>query len=156
MKEKTLYLTRAALIAAFYVIFNFSIPDFRISKRSYSIQTIGVSDVYAAVLQRGYTGLAVGCVLANILTGCALWDIIFGSIATLIGALGTYYIGRKKPVLGPVFPILANMIIVPLVLQYVYGAPDSYWYLMVTVGLGEIVCCGLLGGLLYKAYKRAV
>ena len=101
-------------------------------------------------------GLAVGCVLANILTGCALWDIIFGSIATLIGALGTYYIGRKKTVLGPVFPILANMIIVPLVLQYVYGAPDSYWYLMVTVGLGEIVCCGLLGGLLYKAYKRAV
>ena len=71
-------------------------------------------------------------------------------------ALGTYYIGRKKPVLGPVFPILANMIIVPLVLQYVYGAPDSYWYLMVTVGLGEIVCCGLLGGRLYKAYKRAV
>ena len=48
------------------------------------------------------------------------------------------------------------MIIVPLVLQYVYGAPDSYWYLMVTVGLGEIVCCGLSGGLLYKAYKRAV
>ena len=51
------------------------------------------------------------------------------------------------------FPILANMLIVPAVLQHVYGAPDSYWYLMATVGIGEIVCCGLGGMLLYRAYK---
>ena len=98
-------------------------------------------------------GLWVGCVLANLLTGCALWDIVFGSVATLLGALGTYYLGRKKPLLGPLFPILANMLIVPAVLQHVYGAPDSYWYLMATVGIGEIVCCGLGGMLLYRAYK---
>ena len=83
-----------------------------------------------------------------------MWDIVFGSVATLLGALGTYYIGRKKPALGPVFPIASNMLIVPAVLQQVYGSADSYWFLMVTVGIGEIVCCGLLGMLLYKAYKK--
>ena len=99
-------------------------------------------------------GLGIGCLLANILTGCAMWDVVFGTVATLLGALGTYYIGRKKPVLGPIFPILSNMLIVPFVLQLVYGVPQSYWFLMVTVGIGEIVCCGLLGGGLYKAYKK--
>ena len=156
MKEKTLYLTRAALIAAFYVILTFLSQIFGLASGAIQFRLSESLTCMPLFYREAIPGLAVGCVLANILTGCALWDIIFGSIATLIGALGTYYIGRKKPVLGPVFPILANMIIVPLVLQFVYGAPDSYWYLMVTVGLGEIVCCGLLGGLLYKAYKRAV
>ena len=99
-------------------------------------------------------GLWVGCVLANLLTGCAMWDIVFGSLATFLGAVGTYYIGRKKPALGPIFPIAANMLIVPAVLQHVYGAPESYWYLMITVGIGEIACCGVLGFILYKAYKK--
>ena len=47
------------------------------------------------------------------------------------------------------------MLIVPLVLRYVYGAEGSYWFLMVTVGAGEIVCCGILGMLLYKSYKKS-
>ena len=99
-------------------------------------------------------GLTIGCVLANMLTGCALWDIVLGSCATFIGAVGTYYIGRKKPVLGPIFPIAANMIIVPFVLQYVYGAEGSYWYFFLTVGIGEIISCGVLGWILYKALKK--
>ena len=47
------------------------------------------------------------------------------------------------------------MLIVPAVLMKVYGAPESYWYLMVTVGIGEIVCCGVLGVVFYKIIKRS-
>jgi hypothetical protein len=50
--------------------------------------------------------------------------------------------------------ILANMIIVPFVLIYAYGAPDSYPFLMMTVGIGEIVCAGIGGSALYYILKK--
>lgn len=100
-------------------------------------------------------GLAVGCILANILTGCAMWDVVFGSIATLLGACVTYLLRKTdNPILGCTPPIVSNMLIVPAVLMKVYGVPDSYWYLMVTVGIGEVVCCGILGVILFKAIKK--
>ena len=153
MKNKTLQLTRAALIAALYVILTFLAQLFGLASGVIQFRLSETLTVMPLFYKEAIPGLWVGCVLANLLTGCALWDIVFGSVATLLGALGTYYLGRKKPLLGPLFPILANMLIVPAVLQHVYGAPDSYWYLMATVGIGEIVCCGLGGMLLYRAYK---
>lgn len=153
MKNKTLQLTRAALIAALYVILTFLAQLFGLASGVIQFRLSEILTVMPLFYKEAIPGLWVGCVLANLLTGCALWDIVFGSVATLLGALGTYYLGRKKPILGPLFPILANMLIVPAVLQHVYGAPDSYWYLMATVGIGEIVCCGLGGMLLYRAYK---
>ena len=153
MKNKTLQLTRAALIAALYVILTFLAQLFGLANGVIQFRLSEILTVMPLFYKEAIPGLWVGCVLANLLTGCALWDIVFGSVATLLGALGTYYLGRKKPLLGPLFPILANMLIVPAVLQHVYGAPDSYWYLMATVGIGEIVCCGLGGMLLYRAYK---
>lgn len=154
MKEKTLQLTRAALIAALYVILTFLAQLFGLASGAIQFRLSEALTCMPLFYKEAVPGLWIGCILANILTGCALWDIVFGSLATLLGALGTYYIGRKKPALGPVFPILSNMLIVPAVLLKVYGAPDSYWFLMVTVGIGEAVCCGILGGLLYKAYTK--
>jgi len=98
-------------------------------------------------------GLAVGCVLANLITGCALWDIVFGSLATLIGAIGTRLL-RKHPFLAWIPPVVSNMVIIPFVLQQVYGATEAWWYLMVTVGIGEIISCGILGLLLYKGVEK--
>ena len=154
MKNKTLQLTRAALIAALYVILTFLAQIFGLASGAIQFRLSEALTCMPLFYKEAIPGLWIGCILANLLTGCAMWDIVFGSVATLLGALGTYYIGRKKPALGPVFPIASNMLIVPAVLQQVYGSADSYWFLMVTVGIGEIVCCGLLGMLLYKAYKK--
>lgn len=154
MKEKTLHLTRAALIAALYVILTFLAQIFGLASGAIQFRLSEALTCMPLFYKEAIPGLWIGCILANLLTGCAMWDIVFGSVATLLGALGTYYIGRKKPVMGPVFPIASNMLIVPAVLQQVYGSADSYWFLMVTVGISEIVCCGLLGMLLYKAYKK--
>ena len=87
-------------------------------------------------------GLAVGCLLA---------DIIFGSLATLIGAVGTRMLRDRNPVLAVIPPIVANMLIVPFVLRYAYGVPLPIPLLMGTIGIGETVSCGILGLLLYKA-----
>ena len=154
MQKKTLHLTRAALIAALYVILTFVSQMFGLASGMIQIRLSELLTVMPLLFKEAIPGLWIGCIIANILTGCALWDIVFGSLATLIGAVGTYYIGRKKPILGPVFPILSNMIIVPLVLQAVYGLKESFFFLAITVGIGEFICCGLLGWQLYKAMKN--
>ena len=154
MNNTTFDLTRASLIAALYVVLTIianlaGMASGAIQLRLSEMLTILPVFTWAAV-----PGLTVGCVIANLVTGCALWDIVFGSFATFLGALGTYYIGKKKPVLGPIAPILCNMLIVPKVLQLVYGAEDAYLYLVATVGVGEILSCGLLGLILYKVLKK--
>ncbi len=154
MQKKTLQLTRAALIAALYVILTFISQMFGLASGMIQIRLSETLTVMPLLFKEAIPGLWIGCIIANILTGCAVWDIIFGSLATLLGAIGTYYIGRKKPILGPVFPILSNMIIVPMVLQAVYGLKESFVFLAITVGIGEIICCGLLGWQLYKAMKN--
>ena len=154
MQKKTLQLTRAALIAALYVILTFISQMFGLASGMIQIRLSETLTVMPLLFKEAIPGLWIGCIIANILTGCAVWDVIFGSLATLIGAIGTYYIGRKKPILGPVFPILSNMIIVPMVLQAVYGLKESFIFLAITVGIGEFICCGLLGWQLYKAMKN--
>lgn len=154
MNEKTLNLTWAALIAALYVVLTFVANAAGLASGAIQVRLSEMLTIIPLLTWAAVPGLAIGCVLANFLTGCALWDIVFGSIATLLGALGTYYIGRRKPALGPIFPIVSNALIVPLVLQYVYGLEGSYWYFMATVGAGEIISCGVLGWLLYKVLKR--
>ena len=101
-------------------------------------------------------GLYVGCLLSNILTGCIAWDILFGPIATLLGALGTYALRRKHPILGTLPPIAANTLIVPFVLAYAYKFEGSIPYFMLTVGIGEIISCGVLGYLVWLTLRKHV
>ena len=98
-------------------------------------------------------GLFVGCLLSNILTGCALPDIIFGSLATLIGAAATYMLRNKSKWLAPLPAIVSNAIIVPFVLLYAYGI-EPLWFSFVSVTAGEIISCGVLGMLLLNALRK--
>ena len=98
-------------------------------------------------------GLFVVCLLSNILTGCALPDIIFGSLATLIGAAATYMLRNKSKWLAPLPAIVSNAIIVPFVLLYAYGI-EPLWFSFVTVTAGEIISCGVLGMLLLNALRK--
>ena len=92
----------------------------------------------------------VGCLLSNILGGAAIWDIIFGSIATLIGAIGTYAL-RKNKWLAPLPPIIANTLIVPFVLKYAYGSEGIFAMFFVTIGASEFIVCGVIGMILLFA-----
>jgi uncharacterized membrane protein len=94
----------------------------------------------------------VGCLLSNIITGCALPDIVFGSLATLIGAVFTRRL-RSNKWLAPIPPIVANAIVVPPVLYLVYGL-GPLWFDFITVTIGEVISCGVLGMLLLSALKK--
>lgn len=148
-------LTQGAIVAALYVALTFVSAFFGLSSQVVQLRLSEVLCVLPIFMPAAIPGLFVGCLLANALTGCVVLDIVFGSVATLIGAVGTYLL-RKHPRLALLPPILANTIIVPFVLRYGYGAPDAIWFMMATVGLGEILSVGVLGTIFYQAiHKKA-
>lgn len=152
--NKTLELTRASLIAALYIVLTLIANMAGMASGVIQIRLSEMLTILPVFTWAAVPGLAVGCIVANLITGCALWDMVFGSLATLLGALGTYYIGRRRPFIGPLFPILSNSLIVPKVLQLVYGAEGSYAYFVLTVGIGEVLSCGVLGIVLYKLLRK--
>ena len=99
-------------------------------------------------------GLFVGCLIGNITGGGLLPDVIFGSLATLIGAVGTYYLRNSNRLFAVLPPIVANICIVPFVLRYAYGVVLPIPFLMLTVGIGEVVSCGILGNCLISVLGR--
>lgn len=151
MNKKVNFICQAAVIAALYVVLTFLFSAFAsgvIQVRVSEALTILPFFTPAAI-----PGLVVGCLLSNWLTGCVIWDILFGSLATLLGALGSYAL-RKHQWLVPIPPIVANMIIVPFVLRYAYDLPDALPYMIGTVGAGEIISCYVLGMLLLLSLKK--
>lgn len=95
-------------------------------------------------------GLFLGCLFANLFAGAPWPDVVFGSLATLIGAIGTWKLRDKKPYIAIIPPIVANLAVVPLILKYAYGIKTFIPMMMLTIGLSEIVSCGVLGLLLYR------
>ena len=146
-----MYITQSAMIAAVYVVFTIFIASFNLASGAIQIRISEAMTVLPAFTNAAVPGLFAGCLLANLITGCAPMDVIFGSIATLIGALGTYALREKHRFLASVPPIIANTLIVPFVLRYVYNIPGSIPFFMLTVGAGEVVSCGILGQILYHA-----
>lgn len=151
MKSKALFITQAAVIAAIYVVLTYLAQLFGLASGAIQLRLSEMLTVLPFFTPAAIPGLFIGCVLSNILTGCVIWDVIFGSLATLIGAVGTYLLRKKSPYLAPVPPIVANTLIVPFVLTYAYGAEDGILFLMLTVGIGEILSCGVLGIVFMKA-----
>lgn len=156
-KKTTLFLTRAGIIAAIYVVLTFLSATLGLHNGVIQFRFSEALCLMPLIFPEAVVGLALGCALANMITGCVFWDIVFGSVATLIGALGAYLM-RKLPekldFLATVPTILANAIIVPFVLMWAYGVEDGYFFLMLTVGIGEILSAGVLGTIIYKQVKK--
>ena len=151
-RKQTLQLVNGGMIAALYVVLTVLAAQFNLASGAIQVRFSEALTILPVFTMAAVPGLTAGCVLANLLTGCAAWDVVFGSLATLIGAVGTRLL-RKKPLLAWIPPVIANMAIVPVVLQKVYGVPDAWWFLVLTVGAGEVLSCGLLGLLLWKSLK---
>lgn len=145
-------MVQAAMIAAIYVVLTFVANAFGLANYAVQVRFSEALTILPYFTPAAIPGLFIGCILSNILTGCALPDIIFGSIATLIGAVLTRAL-RKNKWLAPIPPIVSNAIIVPFVLLYAYGI-KPLWLSFITVTIGEIISCGVLGMLLLFALKK--
>lgn len=147
------YLTTAAIIAALYVVFTGLSAVFGLASGVIQVRLSEALTILPYFTPAAIPGITIGCLLANLLTGAPFPDIIFGTLASFLGVLGASLL-RKKKYLIAVPTILSNAIIIPLVLQYAYGVKDAFWYLMLTVGIGELLSAGILGGLLLQVLQK--
>ena len=119
MKNRNInFMTQAAMIAAIYVVLTYVFAPFSFGEVQVRIsEALTILPVFTPA---AIPGLFIGCLVGNILGGAILPDIIFGSIATLIGAFFTWKLRKKSPYFAPIPPIVSNIIIVPFVLRYGY------------------------------------
>ncbi len=153
--KKTRYITRAAVIAALYVVLTWFSALFGLSGQN--LIQVRLSEALCILpyfTPAAVPGLAIGCLISNLLTGAHVLDTVFGTLATLLGAIGTRLL-KKWRFLAPLPPILANTIIVPFVLRYAYLMVDvAMPILFLTVAAGEIISVGVLGTLLLLALQK--
>lgn len=152
-QSKVRFIAQSAMIAALYILLTTVAHLFGLDS---GVIQIRISEALVALLfftPAAIPGLTIGCLLSNILSGCLILDILFGTLATLIGAVLGYLLRKYKyAVLIP--NIISNTIIVPFVLKYAYSFPGNLWYFMITVGIGEILSCAVLGTILLKTLEK--
>jgi len=177
--KKILFITQGAMIAALYVVLTYAANFLGLASGQIQVRISEALTVLPFFTAAAVPGLFLGCLLANFLTGAPWPDVVFGSMATLIGAFLTYAIGlwarrlsaekkagnapatdesgwsyKRIRWLAPLPPIAVNAVIIPFVLLYAYGV-IPLWLSFVTVAIGQIISCGVLGmGLLLALEKR--
>ena len=147
MNKRVVLVTHGAMIAALYIALTYLANAFGLASGAIQVRLSEALTVLPFFTPAAVPGLFLGCIISNLLTGCVALDTVFGSLATLLGALGTRFLAKKR-LLAPVFPILADTAVVPFLLRYVYGIPGSLGYFFLTVFVGEVISCGILGSIL--------
>ncbi|MEE1248332.1 MAG: QueT transporter family protein [Lachnospiraceae bacterium] len=158
--KKVLFITQAAMIAAIYVVLTYFVSAFNLASGTIQVRLSEAMTVLPYFTPAAIPGLWIGCLLANLLTGCGIYDIVFGSLATLIGAIFTYLL-RKHKFLCTLPPVISNMVIVPLILRFGYGFVFEYAgkdfsipFYALTVGAGEVISVCILGSILLKVLSK--
>jgi uncharacterized membrane protein len=142
--KKIRWLTQGAAIAALYVVLTLVFAP--ISFGPMQVRISEILTILPLFTPAAIPGLFIGCIIGNIAGGAIILDVIFGSIATLIGAAAGYLL-RFNRWLVPIPTIIANTLIVPFVLKYGYGIDLPLFLMAVYVAVGEIIGCFVLGEL---------
>ncbi len=153
LSARTLLVCRAAVIAAIYVVLTLFASMLGLSSWAIQVRFSEMLCILPMFTPAAIPGLTVGCLCANLLCGSIWQDVVFGTFATLVGAVGTYALRRFKW-LAPIPPMVANTVIVPFVLAYGYKFEGALPCFMLTVGIGEVISVYILGLLLYHALEN--
>ena len=149
--QDTRALARGAIIAALYTALTVLLAPL-----SYGEVQIRFSEAFTLLpilMPEAVPALLVGCLLANILGGCTIFDIVFGSLATLLAALCTRRL-REKFWLAALMPVLFNGVIVGSVVHFCYSTAIALPLCMLSVAAGEAVACLVVGPLLISVLRR--
>ena len=152
-KKRILFITQGAVIAAMYVVLTTFVAAFDLASGAIQVRISEALTILPFFTPAAIPGLFIGCVISNIIAGGVIWDVIFGSLATLIAAIVTYLIRKGPAWLAPIPPILSNTLIVPFVLRFAYGFGDAWWILFGGVFVGEVISCGVIGMILLFAVR---
>lgn len=151
---KTVDIVYGAATAGLYIALTYVSQIFGLASGAIQVRLSEALCVLPVFTPAAVPGLTVGCLLANLFTGCALPDVFLGSFATLLGAVFTCLLRRTNVFVAAIPPVIANALIVPPVLVLVYHETMAYPLIVLTVAIGEILSCVVLGGLLGLAIKK--
>ena len=151
-RARILYVTQAGLIAALYTVLTLFIGAFGLANGAIQFRISEALCVLPFFTPAAIPGLTIGCLISNLMTGCLWQDVLFGTLATLLGAVGASLL-RRVPWLIPLPTVLANTLIIPYVLAYAYHFEGGVVYFMLTVGIGEVLSAYLCGMALLFAIK---
>lgn len=150
-KSNITYLTQAALIAAIYVVLLLAFQP--ISFSEIQVRISEALTILPFFTPAAIPGLFVGCFLGGILTGGAPIDYVFGSLTTLVAAYCSYRL-RFNKYLVPLPPIVLNALVIPWILRIAYSIDTLVPMMMLTVGIGQVLACGVLGMILLSVLER--
>lgn len=162
MKSKnTLYLCQAAMIAAMYVILTWISATLGLASATPQCRLGEALCIFPLFMSAAVPGLGVGCFIANLLFSSAPADWIFGTLATVLGAIGCRMIGRVwhsysllNLIVATLPNVISNTVIVPLVLRYAYHLEQGAMLLAIEVGAGELISGTVFGVLLVLAVPK--
>ena len=149
--QNTHTLARGAIIAALYATLTLLLAP--ISYGEIQIRLAEALTLLPVLLPEAVPALAVGCLLANVLGGCTVFDIVFGTLATLLAAICTRRL-REHQLAASAMPVLFNGVIVGAVVHFAYAPVIPLPLCMLSVALGEAVACMLLGPIVLRAVRR--
>lgn len=141
-------LCMSAMIAALYAALTLLLAP--ISYGAIQCRISEAMTLLPMLFPQAIPGLAVGCLVANLLSPVAVWDVIFGTLATLIAAIGTWAF-RQRPLLAALCPVVSNALIIGLMLSVFYALP--LWLTMLEVAIGEAAAVAL-GYVLIRPLRR--
>ena len=155
-KRGALYLTQAALVGAMYFVLTWLSNFFGMASGAIQLRLSEALCVLPYFMPSATPGLFVGCLLSNLSMGSVIWDTLFGSLATLIGAVVASKLKNKW--LVPLPTVLANTVIVPFVVLFCYtpGVKSFGVYATITAGVfaGEVLSAYVLGMMLLLALDK--
>ena len=150
-QEKTRFLTEAGIIAALYAVITFA--NMGLSAGAIQIRISEALCILPCFTAAAVPGLFVGCIFANLITGGVVWDVIFGSLTTLLAAFLTRQF-KDKRFLASVPPIVCNMFVIPIILSKAYGSEQAIGALSLSVGIGEFISAGVIGQIIYSVLDK--
>lgn len=137
------FIAKSAIIAALYAALTWLLQPI-----SYGPIQFRISEILMLLVvfnPKYLVALIIGCFVANIPSPLGWYDMVFGTIATILAILPMLKI--KKLPIAAIFPVISNALIVSIELGLAFDmfAPEAFWYNVLTVGLGEAVVLYLIG-----------
>jgi uncharacterized membrane protein len=158
-KITTLMLARAGIIAGLYIVISLCLAP--ISSGPIQVRISEGLTILALIYPESIVELFIGCMLSNLITACAIYDVIFGSLITLISAIFSYFSTKRikktplKIFIGGLFPILLNSFLLPLIWQWCYGFGQYVYIVQVAFLLiGQTISVYAIGTPIYLTVKR--
>ena len=153
--KRTLYVAKAGIIATLYVILTWLASVMGLASGVIQCRFSEALCILPVFTSAAVPGVTIGCLISNLVTTGNMFDIVFGSLATLIGAYGAYLLRKGKLRYFASIPtVVSNAVIIPFYLKLAGVADVAYVYTAVTVAIGEIISCTILGLILMRAVTK--